>query len=274
MTTALEHTTGNKSGVLPPGTLLQLSYLRERLGALRPGRFIEVGPGAGEITQLLLSLGWTGRSYDLDAVTVRNLEHRFAAEIERGRYFAVQSDYLASPSPDERVDLVISCMVMEHLDECLESAFMRKSLEVLSPTGIMIGLVPASPERWGIEDDIAGHCRRYTRASIERLMQQTGWSLQHLAGLTFPVSNILLPLSNFLVNRSEKAKLNLSAIERTKSSGRRSVKFKTHFPALLGLVLNRWSIWPMHMLQKVFKNSDKALVIYFESRPKPPLECM
>jgi len=103
-------------------------------------------------------------------------------------------------------------------------------------------------------------------------MAQTGWNVGHLAGLTFPVSNFLLPVSNFLVNRSEKSKLGLSAIERTKSSGRRNVRFKTHFPSLLGLVLNRYVLWPLHLLQKIFKNSDKALVIYFESRPISRLE--
>ena len=47
---------------LPPGTILQLMYLRERLRNIKPGRFIEIGPGSGEITRLLLELGWAGAS--------------------------------------------------------------------------------------------------------------------------------------------------------------------------------------------------------------------
>jgi phospholipid N-methyltransferase len=258
--------------VLPPGTLLQLMYLHERLGHKKPGRFIEIGPGSGEITRLLLDLGWTGQSYDLEAVTIERLQMRFAKEIEQGRYSAVNADYLSQPQQPGSVDMVISCMVMEHLEDASESAFMRKSSEILNLGGLMIGLVPGSPAHWGIEDDIAGHCRRYTRDKIQGLMVQTGWNVGHLAGLTFPVSNFLLPVSNFLVNRSEKSKLDLSAIERTKSSGRRNVKFKTHFPSLLGLVLNRRVLWPLHLLQKIFKNSDRALVIYFESRPVSRVE--
>ena len=49
-----------KTRVLPPGTILQLMYLRERLENIKPGRFIEIGPGSGEISGLLLDLGWTG----------------------------------------------------------------------------------------------------------------------------------------------------------------------------------------------------------------------
>uniref|UniRef100_UPI004048BC94 class I SAM-dependent methyltransferase n=1 Tax=Polynucleobacter sp. TaxID=2029855 RepID=UPI004048BC94 len=251
--------------VLPPGTLLQLMYLRERLGLLRPGRFIEIGPGSGEITQMLLNMGWTGRSYDLEVVTIERLYLRFAREIGQGRYTAVNADYLSQPLQSGSADLVISCMVMEHLEDASEFAFMRKSSEILSGGGLMIGLVPDSPAHWGIEDDIAGHCRRYNRDKIQGLMEQTGWAVGHLAGLTFPVSNVLLPISNYLVNRSEKWKLVLSAIERTKFSGRRNVKFKTNFPSLLGLVLNRCVLWPLHFLQKIFKNSDSALVIYFEA---------
>lgn len=253
--------------VLPPGTLLQLMYLRERLGHIKPGRFIEIGPGSGEITQLLLDLGWTGQSYDLEAVTIERLQIRFAKEIGEGRYSAVNADYLSQPQQPETVDLVISCMVMEHLEEASESAFMRKSSEILGRQGLMIGLVPGSPAHWGVEDDIAGHCRRYTRASIRELVTRSEWQLGHLAGLTYPISNVLLPISNYLVGRGEKSKLKLSQLERTKQSGRRNVKFKTHFPSVFELMLNRYVLWPWHQLQKVFANSERTLVLYFEAKP-------
>ena len=246
--------------VLPPGTLLQLMYLRERLRHVNPGRFVEIGPGSGEITQLLLDLGWVWQSYDLEAITIERLQMRFANEIKQGQYRTVNADYLSQLQQIEPVDIVISCMVMEHLDDVSESAFMRRSSEVLKCDGLMIGFVPGSPAHWGIEDDIAGHCRRYTRDKIKVLMAANDWTIEHLVGLTFPVSNFLLPISNFLVNRSEKSKLNLTMIERTKQSGRRNVKFKTHFPSLLGMILNRRVLWPLHLLQKIFKNTDRALV--------------
>jgi SAM-dependent methyltransferase len=255
--------------VLPPGTLLQLMYWRERLGRIKPGRFIEIGPGSGEITRLLLDLGWTGQSYDLEAVTIERLQMRFAKEIVDGRYSAVNADYLSQPQQPGSADLVISCMVMEHLEDTSESEFMRKSLEILSRGGLMLGLVPGSPAHWGIEDDIAGHCRRYTRASILQLLAKNEWQIGHLAGLTFPTSNIFLPISNYLVGRSEKSKLKLSQLERTKQSGRRSVKFKTHFPSVFQLLLNRNVLWPLHQLQKVFADHERALVLYFEAKPAP-----
>ncbi|MGN6580948.1 MAG: class I SAM-dependent methyltransferase [Bordetella sp.] len=252
--------------VLPPGTILQLMYLKERLLRLPVGKFIEVGPGSGEITRLLLEMGWTGRSYDLEEKTISALEERFAIDISQNRFMPVHESYL-NIRTEEKVDLVISCMVMEHLDDRLEVEFMKKSAKILKASGLMIALVPASPEHWGIEDDIAGHCRRYTRSSVENLINSNGWKLKHIAGLTFPISNILLPVSNFLVNRSERQKLALSALERTKQSGRRSVKYKTHFPPLLGLLLNKYTLSPFHLLQKIFTDSTRSLVLFFEATP-------
>lgn len=144
---------------------------------------------------------------------------------------------------------------------------MAQSARCLKKEGLMIGLVPASPAHWGIEDDIAGHCRRYTRATLKELMQKSGWRLTHNAGLTFPISNLLLPLSNYLVRRAEKYKLTLSFQERTKLSGRRHVKFKTYFPSLAGLLINNITIKPFYWLQKLFAESERALVLYFEADP-------
>jgi SAM-dependent methyltransferase len=255
--------------VLAPGTLLQLLFLEERLRRLPAGKFVEIGPGAGDLTHLLLQRGWRGRSYDLDAKTIDALEKRFGAEIEAGRFTPIDGDYLSvtPKGPDDTVDLIISCMVLEHLDEEGQRAFMRNSAMWLRQGGTMITLVPGSPAHWGIEDDIAGHFRRYTRASIRELGADTGWNVIHMAGLTFPISNWLLPISNYLVNRSEGSKLMLSPLERTKESGRRNVFFKTSFPPVLALLINRITLFPLHLLQKFFAASEEALVIYFEARP-------
>lgn len=253
--------------VLPPGTLLQLMYLDERLKAIVPGRFIEIGPGSGEITNRLLKAGWVGTVHDLSSETLTKIKKRFAPEIAAGRLTVMLGDYLNSMSfpAEDRADLIISCMVMEHLDDESERKFMELSATRLKAGGRMIGFVPASSRHWGIEDDIAGHCRRYTRDSLLTLVRTSGWMISHIAGLTYPVSNLLLPLSNFLVQRHEASKLNLSSVERTKHSGRRNVRFKTHFPAVLKLFLNELTMLPLYWIQKIFSNSGGALVLYFEA---------
>lgn len=243
-------------------------YLRERLRRIQPGKFIEVGPGGGEITELLLECGWSGCCYDLEEKTIEGLEKRFANEIAEGRLRLVNGNFISSPLDDEKVDLVISCMVMEHFEDEAQFAYMHAAENCLKQKGIMIGVVPSSPAHWGIEDDIAGHCRRYTRSSVGDLTTKSGWDLLHIAGLTYPISNFLLPISNFLVGRSEQSKLTLSALDRTKLSGQRRVRFKTYFPAILGLVLNEYVLYPFHIIQKTFSKSEHSLVLYFEAQPR------
>lgn len=253
---------------LPPGTILQLMYLRERLATVSPGRFVEVGPGSGHITAQLLDSGWSGTAFDLEGPTVEGLSQRFRTAIAEGRLQVHQADFVSQGVPlAGPVDLVISCMVMEHLDDAQESAFMNTAARLLQPGGRMIGLVPGSPAAWGIEDDIAGHMRRYTRPALKELAGRTGWRLQHACGLTYPVSNLLLPISNWLVARNEKDKLALSVLERTKQSGRREVQFKTQFPSLMNGLLNDFTMRPLHWLQKRTGTAESALVLYFEAQP-------
>jgi SAM-dependent methyltransferase len=250
--------------VLPPGTILQLMYLKERISRMPAGRFVEIGAGAGHISHLLLSLGWRGKAFDLSESTAEALRARFATQISRGDYDVVVGDWLSTPT--EQCDLVISCMVMEHFDDEGQRAFISQGSNCLTPAGTMITIVPGSPAHWGIEDEIAGHFRRYSRETATSAFAQQGMSMAHIAGLTYPVSNILYPLSNYLVKRSESRKLSLSMIERTKLSGIRDVPMKTTFPSMLGLLLNEKALLPLHLLQKFFSRSRKAMVLYCEAK--------
>jgi hypothetical protein len=140
---------------------------------------------------------------------------------------------------------------------------MQRSAELLTDDGFMVGLVPASPAHLGIEDDIAGHFRRYTLDGLRELFDNNGWEIHQCAGLTYPISNFLLPVFNFLVRRAEKFKLGMADLEKTKAFGIRDVRFKTTFPTIFSLLLNEYTLLPIHWLQKAFSNLINSLVLYF-----------
>ena len=79
-----ERNSVTQPAVLPPGTILQRMHVRGRLTRIKPGVFVEVGPGTGEITALLLELGWRGTAYDLSTETVESLHNRFSDAIRSG----------------------------------------------------------------------------------------------------------------------------------------------------------------------------------------------
>ena len=147
--------------------------------------------------------------------------------------------------------------------------FIDAAKSCLVPSGLMVALVPASLDHWGIEDEIAGHFRRYSYATVRTKFESLGWQVRHLAGLTFPISNMLFPVSNYLVRKSEARKLSLSMVERTKQSGIRDVPMKTNFPSVFGLLLNETTMIPLHWVQKLFLRSNKAMVLYIEATPSP-----
>jgi len=94
-------------------------------------------------------------------------------------------------------------------------------------------------EYWGIEDEIAGHFKRYTFDCFDQIAKQHSLKLKHIAGLTFPLSNILFPLSNYLVSKHESKKLSLSKQEQTVLSGNRKRENENKFPCFFGIFLNK-----------------------------------
>ncbi len=252
--------------IQPPGTILQLMYFKERLANVKPGRFHEIGVGRGHLSATLLVRGWSGIGFELDANSAASARQCNDQAIRDGRYSMSECDWLrldAVPRGNH-ADMIISSMVLEHLDETAESQYLQRCRERLKTGGRGIVFVPGSPQDWGIEDEIAGHQRRYTRESLTRLLEGEGWRVDHLAGLTFPVSNFLLPLSNRLVGRTERHKLALDAEARTRASGSRTVVGKTVFPTVAGLLLNDVALYPLHLLQKLCRNARRALVLYAE----------
>lgn len=254
----------NRLAGLPPGSILQLLHFERRIKLLEVGKFVEVGPGAGDITAILLELGWVGRLYDLNQKTIDKLRERFTSFVDNGALTLVCGDFVKTGLEGGWADLFVSCMVLEHIPKSYVNTFLDRAIFSTNDEALLITIVPGSPSHWGIEDEIAGHVERYTFESLASELKACGIETTYRAGLTYPLSNLLLPLSNYLVQRSESHKRRLSLKKRTSLSGNRNVLFKTHFPKVVSLLLNKTTLKPFDWLQKKFRNSRSSLVIYHE----------
>lgn len=249
--------------VLPPGTILQHLYIKERIKSFETGDFLEIGSGVGNLSNLLLKNNFFGEGIDLNENANEKNKALNKFYIESGKYKVQKLNFL-NVDFKRKFDLIVSCMVIEHL--CPEDLdkFLLKCKSLLKSNGTIILLVPSSMKHWGIEDEIAGHYLRYEKDDFFRFKQKYNLEVAHISGLTFPISNLLLRFSNYLVHRSEKNKLELELSERTVLSGDREVPLKTSFPKIFGIFLNEIFLYPFHWLQKLNRNNPASLVMYCE----------
>jgi SAM-dependent methyltransferase len=249
---------------LPPGTILQLMYLRKRVKPLRKtySSFLEIGAGNGMISSELLDLGFTGTAVDLNSGAHENNKYINKFYIDAGKYTVINGNFMDMKGM--KFDIITSCMVIEHIPDDDLFKFIEKCKEMLNSGGRLIFLVPSSMKYWGIEDEVAGHIKRYELKDIEKLSVLHNLKIADYAGLTYPISNWLFRLSNKIVKKSESDKLSLSQKARTIYTGNRNIMYKTTFPRLFNLVLNPFILAPFYFLQNLNLKNSNAMVLYFE----------
>lgn len=91
------------------------------------------------------------------------------------------------PLRDGTVDAALLLDLLEHVDDTGTLSEVRR---VLRPGGVVVLTAPAFPQLWSIRDELASHQRRYTRASLQTLVANTGFELLELRffqSLLFPL---------------------------------------------------------------------------------------
>jgi SAM-dependent methyltransferase len=255
---------------LPPGNILQYLYLKERLGVLKnegKSSFIEVGSGNGNVSKILLEMGFEGAGYDLNGSACENNKSKNEYYIVNKKYNVNNNNFITADQKN-KVDIIISCMVIEHMPYDILVDYFEKCRIVLKNNGVVVSLVPSSMKHWGVEDDIAGHIKRYEFIDFQNLANKFDFKEKDICGLTYPLSNIVFSLSNQLVAKNESDKLALSQEEKTIYTGNREVQFKTTFPKVFNVILNPVIMYPFHILQKLFRMNSNSMVIYSELQKK------
>jgi hypothetical protein len=123
--------------------------------------------------------------------------------------------------------------------------------------------VPGRRDRWSIEDETVGHWRRYERGDLARVLEDAGLRNVTVWSVAVPVANLLFHAGNFLLRRSGEAakKDALSRQAQTEESGIRQIPLKTVFPPAFRFVLNRYTMTPLFMLQRLFYGTNRGLTL-------------
>jgi SAM-dependent methyltransferase len=252
--------------IYAPGSILQHMYLRERLSNLPVGRFLEIGSGRGAVAKILLDLGWTGVGYDLNPEALAEATELNHEYIKDHKLQLICADWLTVDS-SEKFDLIISCFVLEHLDDNFEQIYLDKCRQSIAEQGIVALMVPASPRHWSLEDEVAGHYRRYDKKELVERLASCGFRCIHAVGLNYPLTNVLQPIAKSILrlSRFNEKVASKSAQERTISSGNWKVPMLTTFPGILSILLNETVMQPFYWLQKANHDNTNCLVAYVEA---------
>ena len=132
---------------------------------------LEIGCGTGHNLEML------GRFGQVDAVELDD-EARAVAEKRLGR--AIRNARLPQLEgvPDHRYDLVASLDVIEHIDD--DQAALAAIAAKLKPSGKFVMTVPAHRWMWSTHDVVNHHKRRYSKASLKRLVEGSSLKLDKI----------------------------------------------------------------------------------------------
>jgi SAM-dependent methyltransferase len=140
-------------------------------------RVLEVGCGVGNFTATLLNRDAV-IAVDVEPECIEHLKARYPAQ---NNLHPCVCDVLSPEFGDLakfHPDSAVIVNVLEHVED--DVAALNAVTSVLAPGGVIVLLVPAFQALYGPIDKNLGHHRRYTRATIRRLAQQTGLRIRKL----------------------------------------------------------------------------------------------
>jgi SAM-dependent methyltransferase len=145
-------------------------------------RILEIGCGTGHNLEMLRRFG------RVDGIEIDPQARQIASK-RLGRAVLDAPLPLLTGVEDSAYDLIAILDVLEHVEEDREAlaSISRK----LRPGGHVLITVPAFPWMWSAHDEVNHHKRRYTRATLAKVVAEAGLKLEMMSWF----NSILFPLA-------------------------------------------------------------------------------
>jgi len=204
---------------------------------------VDIGGGNGFVAKNLQELGASVLMVEPGESGVKNAKTRGVKHIIHGGF--QDAGFL-----NNKLDAVGLFDVLEHVEA--DHELLREINRTLRPDGILIITVPAYGWLWSVDDEAAGHFRRYSLTDIKKDLLNAGFKLEYNSYL---FSVLLLPILFF---RTLPSKLGIK-----KNKERTLQKDGAHKPGRLEGVLN-W-VWKKELrkiksLKKIGAGSSCVIV--------------
>lgn len=140
-----------------------------------PGRVLDVGCGTGLILDHFRK--WEPVGLDFHPVALQYCSQRKLTRLVNG-------DVTQLPFESGSFDLILALDLMEHVED--HERMIREFSRVLRKGGCLMATVPAHPFLWSDHDIALHHYRRYTKASLRRLLREGDFRpIKFSYGITF-----------------------------------------------------------------------------------------
>lgn len=226
-----------------PSYLVKRRVILEFLATLPDRRFLEVGCGAGDLLQALARRGYTGLGIDLAAEAVAAARTRVdpsRVRVERTELEEVEGSF----------EIVVASEVLEHWAD--DVAFLRALRRRTAEGGHLLLTVPAHMAKWGPNDELCGHVRRYGREELRAKLDEAGFEPLLVRSYGVPVYNLMKPFYDRAVER--KIREGEGREERTGKSG--GMRLLPGLSSLFRLLFNDLTMQPFYLLQRLFYATD------------------
>lgn len=127
-------------------------------------KILDVGCGTGKNVEAFSKFG---ESWGVDSSSDAILFCK-----KRGLKNIVMGSIEKIPFNKESFDLITALDVLEHVDDIKA---LKEISRALKKSGILIATVPAFPSLWSRWDEVLHHKRRYTKKTLERVLQKSGF---------------------------------------------------------------------------------------------------
>lgn len=140
-------------------------------------RIIEIGCGLGNLTRHFLGCDLVV-GIDTSDHSVADVRRQFAGHENVEAFNLSITDPQVLALMELQFDTAVSLNVFEHIDD--DELALRHTWQLLQPgTGTLILIVPAHPWLYGTMDLAIGHYRRYTKSTLGRKLEQSGFRVLH-----------------------------------------------------------------------------------------------
>jgi len=129
---------------------------------------LDMGCGTGSNLNVLASAGLYGIGLDRSMYALTLVR-------KQGMFPLLAGNLNNLPIKAKSVGLIIAMDILEHLDD--DANGIKEFYRVLNGEGILILTVPAFNYLWGIQDDVTGHKRRYSRKEIMNKLREAGFQI-------------------------------------------------------------------------------------------------